>query len=397
MSERSSYGHDRFRPDTRNNYTRTRPYEQNTRQQYTRDFQRPPQKDSMAGANIREIDWSGQELVPFNKDFYKEHPSVSSLSETEVRNIREDLNITVFGKDIPKPIRTFEEANFPEHITRTIKNAEFVHPTAIQSQGWPVALSGRDLIGIAQTGSGKTLSFTLPAILHIQDQPRLRVTPKQNGDGPVALVLSPTRELAMQTSNECARFGRPCRIYNVCVYGGASRGPQQRELERGVHIVIATPGRLLDFLESGVTNLKRVTYLVLDEADRMLDMGFEPQIRKIISQIRPDRQTLMWSATWPKEVQGLARDFLRDPVHIQVGSLNITANKDIKQTIEIVEEQEKLTKVLGLLKDIIQHDTKAVVFCETKRGCESLFRDLRGESFKSAAIHGDKSQRVLLT
>lgn len=134
------------------------------------------------------------------------------------------------------------------------------------------------MIGIAQTGSGKTLAFVLPAILHINDQPRL-----QRGDGPIALVLSPTRELAMQTAQECLRFGRSSRIYHTCVYGGVSKIYQRRDLERGVHIVIATPGRLLDFLEMGVTNLRRVTFLVLDEADRMLDMGFEPQIKKILS------------------------------------------------------------------------------------------------------------------
>jgi len=167
------------------------------------------------------------------------------------------------------------------------------------------------LIGIAKTGSGKTLAFTLPSIVHILDQ-----SPLKGGDGPIALVLSPTRELAMQTSQECNRFGRPCRVTNVCVYGGAPRGRQFQELQRGTHVVIATPGRLIDFLESGATNLNRVTYLVLDEADRMLDMGFEPQIRKIIEQIRPDRQTVMFSATWPKEVQNLARDFLVNPVQL---------------------------------------------------------------------------------
>ncbi|KAF4724859.1 ATP-dependent RNA helicase dbp2, partial [Perkinsus olseni] len=138
----------------------------------------------------------------------------------------------------------------------------------------------------------KTLAFLLPAVVHINAQPYL-----QKGDGPIVLVLAPTRELALQIKEECDRFGRSSRISNTCCYGGVPRGPQARMLQNGVEICIATPGRLIDFLESDVTNLRRVTYLVLDEADRMLDMGFEPQVRKIVSQIRPDRQTLMWSAT----------------------------------------------------------------------------------------------------
>ena len=200
----------------------------------------------------------------------------------------------------------------------------------------------------------------------------------------------------MQTSQECNRFGRPCHIYNSCIYGGVPKGYQQRELEKGVHIIVATPGRLIDFLETGATNLKRVTYLVLDEADRMLDMGFEPQIRKILSQIRPDRQTLMWSATWPREVQNLAKDFLVSPSQIQVGSLNLAANSDIKQVIEVVEDSGKLVLLLNILKDAISKGSKILIFAETKRGCESLARDLKAENFLVGSIHGDKSQRVLL-
>jgi len=156
-----------------------------------------------------------------------------------------------------------------------VKKAGFTTPTPIQMQGWPMALSGRDMIGIAATGSGKTLAYLLPAVVHINAQPYL-----ERGDGPIVLCLAPTRELAVQIQEETARFGHTSRIKSTCVYGGASKGPQARDLERGVEIVIATPGRLIDFLESGKTNLRRVTYLVLDEADRMLDMGFEPQVRE---------------------------------------------------------------------------------------------------------------------
>lgn len=149
----------------------------------------------------------------------------------------------------------------------------FERPTPIQAQGWPVALKGRNMIGVADTGSGKTLAFILPGIVHINSQPTLKP-----GDGPIVLVLAPTRELAQQIETVAQKYGSSSRVTSLCVFGGAPRGRQARELERGVEILIATPGRLIDFLESGTTNLKRCTYLVLDEADRMLDMGFEPQV-----------------------------------------------------------------------------------------------------------------------
>ena len=345
-------------------------------------------------AQLNAPDWSHEALPTFNKNFYKEAPTVAAKSDAEIREFRERTRVAVVGGKAPKPVTSFEEAGFPEYIVRSLYEAGFKAPTSIQSQGWPVALSGHDMIGIAQTGSGKTLAFLLPALVHINDQPRLKVSTMQRGDGPVVLVLAPTRELAKQISEECRRFGRVTGIFNTCIYGGASRQYQQRDLERGVQVVIATPGRLLDFLSARVTNLKRVTYLVLDEADRMLDMGFEPQIRKVLAQIRPDRQTLMWSATWPREVQTLARDFLNNPVHIQVGSLNLAANTDIEQLVEFVDEDRKLSLLFRILDDILKdRRTKIVVFTETKRGCDMLGRELREKRLPVEALHGDKTQR----
>ena len=172
--------------------------------------------------------------------------------------------------------------------------------------------------------------------MHINAQPVL-----QPGDGPIVLVMAPTRELANQISVECSKFGASSKIRNVCVYGGVSRGPHIRALRHGADIVIATPGRLIDMLEQNATNLKRVTYLVLDEADRMLDMGFEPQMRKIVSQVRPDRQTMLFTATWPQEVRSLAMDFLKDPLQVNIGTTDLSANHNVKQYIEFVEESEK--------------------------------------------------------
>ena len=164
------------------------------------------------------------------------------------------------------------------------------------------------------------------------------------GDGPIALILAPTRELAVQIQEECTKFGASSRIRNTCVYGGVPKFGQVRDLQRGSEIVIATPGRLIDMLDSGKTNLRRVTYLVMDEADRMLDMGFEPQIRKIVDQIRPDRQTLMFSATWPKEVQKLANEYLKDFIQVTVGSMDLTANINITQVVEVCTDFEKRGK-----------------------------------------------------
>ena len=226
--------------------------------------------------------------------------------------------------------------------------------------------------------------------MHINAQPFL-----QRGDGPIVLVLAPTRELAVQIKKEADKFGGSSRIKTTCLYGGAPKRGQIMDLERGVEIVIATPGRLIDLLSSHKTNLRRVTYLVLDEADRMLDMGFEPQIRKILSQIRPIKQTLMWSATWPKEVEALARDFLngdpKGPCTVQVGEALRTAHT-IKQVIEMCSTFDKRAKLNQVLERVMHEKGKLLVFCQTKRNCNDLTSTLRREGWPALAIHGDKGQ-----
>jgi len=242
---------------------------------------------SNLGAGLKVQQWDMNTLPKFEKSFYKEAPSVAARTPPEVEAFRAEKQMRIQGTDVPKPIVTFDEAGFPSYVMNEVKAMGFTAPTAIQAQGWPMALSGRDVVGIAETGSGKTLTYCLPAIVHINAQPLLAP-----GDGPIVLVLAPTRELAVQIQQEVAKFGKSSKIRNTCVYGGVPKGPQIRDLARGVEVLIATPGRLIDMLETGKTNLRRVTYLVLDEADRMLDMGFEPQIRKIVGQIRPDRPNL---------------------------------------------------------------------------------------------------------
>ncbi|KAF3492251.1 ATP-dependent RNA helicase DBP2 [Arthroderma uncinatum] len=343
---------------------------------------------SNLGAGLKTQQWDISTMPKFEKSFYKEHPDVSGRSLQEVEAFRKENEMTVFGKDVPRPVENFDEAGFPQYVISEVKAQGFAKPTPIQSQGWPMALSGRDVVGIAETGSGKTLTYCLPAIVHINAQPLLAP-----GDGPIVLVLAPTRELAVQIQAEITKFGKSSRIRNTCVYGGVPRGPQIRDLTRGVEVCIATPGRLIDMLESGRTNLRRVTYLVLDEADRMLDMGFEPQIRKIIGQIRPDRQTCMWSATWPKDVRQLANDFLNDYIQVYIGSQDLSANHRITQIVEVVPEFEKRDKMIKHLERIMEDKkSKVLIFTGTKRVADDITRFLRQDGWPALSIHGDKQQ-----
>ena len=347
---------------------------------------KPYQRENNMTSQKTEINYT--DLVPFEKSFYKESDTVANRSDADVDAYRKEKEITIHGTNIPKPVHEFAECNYPPMIAKTWERAGFDKPTAVQAQGWPMALSGRDMVAVAETGSGKTLSFLLPSFVHIQAQPAIRF-----GDGPIALVLAPTRELAKQIEMECRKFGD--RISCTCLYGGAPKGPQIRDLRKGVEIVIATPGRLIDLLEMGRTNLKRVTYLVMDEADRMLDMGFEPQLRTIVEQIRPDRQTLMYSATWPKEVKTLARDYLNDYIQVNIGSLELSANARIKQEFEFVENYQKKDKameVMNKLRDEYKGVPRMLIFTATKRGADELQQSLNNSQFHSLVIHGDKSQ-----
>jgi len=337
---------------------------------------------------LKQVDFSAVDLVPFEKDFYIEHPDVSKRPESEAAQWRASKQIVVVGQGVPKPVLTFEEASMPQYILSEVLKQGFERPTPIQSQGWPMALKGKNMVGISATGSGKTLAFLLPAMIHINAQQYLKP-----GEGPIVLVLAPTRELAVQIKEECDKFGASSDVKNTVVYGGVPKSRQVRDLRSGVEIVIATPGRLIDHLEQGNTNLKRVTYLVLDEADRMLDMGFEPQLRRIVSQIRPDRQVLMWSATWPKEVQNLARDYLHEFYQVTVGSLDLTGNKDVTQLIEVCKDEEKYKKLLQHLRETLSPKDRVLVFVETKKGCDMLTRSLRIDGFQSRSMHGDKTQQ----
>ncbi|XP_019854520.1 PREDICTED: probable ATP-dependent RNA helicase DDX43 isoform X2 [Amphimedon queenslandica] len=335
--------------------------------------------------------WKG--LPDIVKDFYNEDTEVASLSYSDVEAFRSDRNgisvVDLSDKDrlIPNPVKTFEQAfrDYPEIIDQIYKQ-EFVHPSPIQCQSWPVLLKGFDMVGIAQTGTGKTLAFLLPALIHINGQ----TVPRSERSGPTVLVLSPTRELALQIEKEVQKF---CYkgIRSVCVYGGGNRKEQIKTVGRGVEIVIATPGRLNDLLMNGVLCLRSVTFLILDEADRMLDMGFEPQIKKVLLDIRPDRQTVMTSATWPPGVRRLAESYMTDPFQVTVGTLDLQACKAVVQQVEFIEDSDKKERVMEFINDMIDGE-KVLIFCSRKATADDLASDLLLHGYPVQSIHGDREQ-----
>jgi len=309
-----------------------------------------------------------------------------TLDPAKVDQWRLDNKIVVEGHSCPCPVQHFQECPFPPNVMTQFQHMGFVAPTPVQSQGWPMAMTGRDIVCIAETGSGKTLGFVLPALIHIQGQ-----KPLQRGDGPIALVVAPTRELARQIEGEANLFGNLFGARVCCVYGGAPKRDQKWALQRGAELVICTPGRMLDFIENRTVSLMRVTYCVFDEADRMLDMGFEPQIRSILGQIRPDRQMQMWSATWPKAVRRLAQDFLpHDKIVMKIGTEDGKACERVTQKVIFAYGQQKTHTLMGILHDYA--NKKILIFTGTKRMANELAYQLRGSRITATAIHGDKKQ-----
>ncbi|GLT42648.1 hypothetical protein SLA2020_166380 [Shorea laevis] len=335
---------------------------------------------------IPPLDHSSIDYEPFNKDFYEEKTSISGMSDSEVAEYQKSLAIRVSGFDVPRPVKTFEDCGFSSELMRAIAKQAYEKPTAIQCQALPIVLSGRDIIGIAKTGSGKTASFLLPMIVHIMDQPEL-----EKEEGPIGVICAPTRELAHQIYLETKKFAKSYGIRASAVYGGMSKLDQFKELKAGCEIVVATPGRLIDMLKMKALTMKRATYLVLDEADRMFDLGFEPQIRSIVGQIRPDRQTLLFSATMPRKVEKLAREILTDPVRVTVGEVGM-ANEDITQVVHVIpSDAEKLPWLLEKLPGMID-DGDVLVFASKKASVDEVESQLALKGFKVAALHGDKDQ-----
>lgn len=344
----------------------------------------PPKKRDIDP--LPQIDHSEIEYEPFEKNFYTPHEEISSLNPQKVTELRQALGIKVVGASPPAPVTSFAHFGFDEALMKTIRKMEFTTPLPIQSQAIPIALNGRDIIGIAKTGSGKTAAFLWPALVHIMDQRELKP-----GDGPIALILAPTRELSIQIYNEAKRFGKMYNISVVCCYGGGSKWEQSKALEQGAEIVVATPGRMIDMIKMKATNLKRVTYLVLDEADKMFNLGFEVQVRSICNHVRPDRQTLLFSATFKKKIEKLARDVLIDPIKIIQGDVG-EANEDVTQKVIIFSNpQHKWNWLLMKMVEFLSQGT-VLIFVTKKAEAEQVAHDLQAKEFEVVLLHGDIDQ-----
>ena len=332
--------------------------------------------------------------MPFRKNFYVEVPELARMSHEEVDAYRKELEIEVAGKGCPKPIISWAQAGVHKKILENLKKLGYEKPTPIQAQAIPAIMCGRDLIGISKTGSGKTLAFLIPMLRHIRDQPEL-----EPGDGPIAIIMAPTRELCLQIYHDCRKFARAFGLKTVAIYGGTPVSENIKKLRSGAEIVVCTPGRMIEMLAANsgrVTNTRRCTYLVIDEADRMFDLGFEKQLLLIIPTIRADRQTVMFSATFPRVMEALARKCLSRPIEITVGGRSIVC-RDIEQHVEIIEEDDKFLKlleILGRYLNSIDSDEprSALVFVDRHENADNLLKDLMTNSYRCLALHAGIDQ-----
>jgi ATP-dependent RNA helicase DBP3 len=325
---------------------------------------------------------------------YKEASGLSGLPQSDIDAYLSSKEITIADDNSDKhfrPITNFKYLPITDKAERA-PFASFTSPTPIQAAAWPYLLDGRDVIGVAETGSGKTLAFGVPCLRYIKS-----LADKDRG-GVKAVMVSPTRELALQIAEQLEKLATPAGLKVVCVYGGVDKMPQKIAL-RTAHIVVATPGRLNDLIEEGSANLSQTAYVVLDEADRMLDVGFEQAIRKIISATRAERQTLMFTATWPPSVRELASTFMKKPVKIIIGDNptgELRANVRIEQVIEVVQQFDKQNRLIQLLKEHqsgSKKNDRILVFCLYKKEADRIEHFVRDRGFKVAGIHGDLSQQ----
>ncbi|KAH0595864.1 hypothetical protein MHUMG1_06413 [Metarhizium humberi] len=366
--------------------------------EYNFDSEQKGDPDILAIANKRKkkdiptVDYSKIDLVPVRKNFWVEPAELSALTEEELADLRLELDgIKVNGKDVPKPVQKWAQCGLTRQTLDVIDNLGYEKPTTIQMQAIPTLMSGRDVVGVAKTGSGKTVAFLLPMFRHIMDQPPIKDT-----DGPVGLIMTPTRELATQIHRDCKPFLKSMGLRAVCAYGGAPIRDQIAELKRGAEIIVCTPGRMIDLLAANqgrVTNLRRVTYVVLDEADRMFDMGFEPQVMKIFAGMRPDKQTILFSATMPRIIDSLTKKVLKSPVEITVGGRSVVA-KEIEQIVEVREENTKFLRVLELLGELYDRDedARALIFVDRQEKADDLLKELMVKGYPCMSIHGGKDQ-----
>ena len=335
------------------------------------------------------------------------------MSERDWRIFREDFDIRIQGGRAVLPLRYWREAAFPAEIIKALADVGYDNPSPIQRQAIPIGMDCRDIIGIAETGSGKTCAFLVPLLCYMLKLPKHQI--KRCGDeGPLAVVMAPTRELAMQIEEECIRLAKFTSFQTVCIVGGQSIEEQSIKLRKGVEIVIGTPGRMVDCIENNFLVLNQCNYVVLDEADRMIDMGFEPQVVQVLEamggllksedEAQAEREiagskegtaiyrvTAMFSATMPPEVERIARTFLRHPAVIKIGDQDSGKNKRIDQRVHFISESQKKNHLMDELRSM-GGNGKAIVFVNSKKQGDMIGKALETSNYRSGVLHGGRSQ-----
>ncbi len=357
-------------------------------------------KEDAGGRNSLDKHWSEKKL---------EH-----MRERDWRIFKEDFNISTKGGGIPNPMRSWKESNLPSRLLKVIAEVGYDEPSAVQRAAIPIALQARDLIGVAVTGSGKTAAFLLPLLVYISDLPALNDFTKN--DGPYAIILAPTRELAQQIEVEAKKFATPLGFTCVSIVGGHSLEEQSYNLRNGAEIIIATPGRLVDCIERRLLVLGQCCYVIMDEADRMIDLGFEESVNKILDALpvgneKPDtddaedaqamsrhlggkeryRQTMMYTATMPAAVEKIAKKYLRRPAIVTIGNVG-EAVETVEQRVEFVGGEDKRKKRLNEILASGEFQPPIIVFVNIKRNCDAVARDIKHMGFSSVTLHGSKTQ-----
>ncbi|PVU89207.1 hypothetical protein BB561_005494 [Smittium simulii] len=338
---------------------------------------------------LSEIDHTQILYKDVKKNFYSPCKEIEDLEESVLENLKKKFGIRVYGDEKIRPCISFAHFGLPDKMIDVIARLKFTEPTPIQKQAVPLALSGNDIIGIAKTGSGKTGAFLWPMIIHILGQ-----TVKSNSEGPGGIILAPTRELVSQIYNESRKYTKVMNLEIVALFGGVSKHEQLREiLKKAPEIIVSTPGRLIDIIEDKGIDLKNVSFLVLDEADRMLNLGFEKQVKSICSNIRPDRQTLLFSATFPKNIENLAKSTTVNPVKVIIGNSG-QINDDITEEFHIFDNDDK--KWDWLISNMVKFTMigNILIFTTHKISSEILANQLQQAGFKCKCLHlhGDMLQ-----
>ena len=338
------------------------------------------------------------------------------MRERDWRIFKEDFNISTKGGAIPNPMRSWKESGLPKRLMDIIEQVGYTEPSAVQRAAIPIALQSRDLIGVAVTGSGKTAAFLLPLLVYISELPRLDEFEWRRNDGPYAIILAPTRELAQQIEIEARKFAGPLDFNVVSIVGGHSLEEQAYNLRNGAEIIIATPGRLVDCIERRIIVLSQCCYVIMDEADRMIDLGFEEPVNKILDALpvaneKPDtedaedakamsqhiggkdryRQTMMYTATMPSAVERIARKYLRRPAIVTIGNIG-EAVDTVEQRVEFVAGEDKRKKRLAEILSSREFRPPIIVFVNIKRNCDAVARDIKQMGFSSVTLHGSKTQ-----